>query len=390
MPELSIVIPCLNEAATIGTCLEKASFFLSSNGIDGEIIVADNSSTDGSIEIARQYNTIITTEERKGYGSTIINGLNRSNGKYIIIGDADDTYDFSSIMPFLVLLRAGNDVVIGNRFKGGIQKNAMPFSHRYIGNPVLSFIGKTFFKINIGDFYCGLRGISKACYDELELRSTGMEFAHEMIVKAALLKKNIIETPVMLHKVNNNRVSHLNTWRDGWRTLRFLLLYSPRWLFLIPGILLMLLGLICSASLIIGPVTIGGKRFDIHTLMYTSGSVILGFQFISFYIFTRVYTAAHGLIPYQENFMSWFERYFKLERGIILGAILLIAGIALNIKSFLYWKNTDFGNLDPFVVLRWVIPSVTLMLLGVQIILSCFYLSIVTIKVSNKEGKIHK
>ncbi|HYM93869.1 MAG TPA: glycosyltransferase [Chitinophagaceae bacterium] len=390
MPELSILIPCLNEAASIGACLEKATSFLSTNNIDGEIIVVDNGSEDGSAAIAKQYKVVIVSEPQKGYGNAINSGINKSAGKYIIMGDADDSYDFSAIMPFLTLLRQGYDIVIGNRFKGSIRKGAMPFLHRYVGNPLLSFAGRIFFRIRIGDFHCGLRGFSKSCYEQLELRTTGMEFASEMIVKAAMLKMKITETPVVLYPDKRNKPSHLRTWRDGWRHLRFLLLYSPGWLFLIPGIALMILGLISSVSLVIGPITIGGKKFHIHTLMYTSGFVLLGFQFISLYIFTKFYTATHGLIPHQQKFIDWFSRHFKLERGIILGTILLVAGIFLNIKSFLYWKNTGFGDLNPVKVLRWVIPSVTLMLLGVQIIISCFYLSILAIKITGSEKNINK
>lgn len=385
MPELSIIIPCLNEAATLGSCLQKAGTFISENKIDGEIIVADNGSTDGSVEIAKQYNVIVSNEPNKGYGSTLITGINSSKGKYIIMGDADNTYDFLQIMPFLNLLREGNDLVIGNRFKGEIRKDAMPFLHRYLGNPVLSFAGRLFFKTGIGDFHCGLRGFSRECYDELQLHTTGMEFASEMIVKASFLRKKIVETPVTLYPDSRNRPSHLRTWRDGWRHLRFLLLYSPKWLFLIPGIILMIFGLICSVSLITGPVTINGKRFDVHTLMFMSGFVLLGFQFIILYVFTRFYTATHALIPNQQNFLERFRKYFSLEKGIFLGVILSLAGVILIIRSFLIWKNTGFGDLNPEVVLRWVIPSVTLLLLGVQLIISCFYLSILAIRIGNVE-----
>jgi glycosyltransferase involved in cell wall biosynthesis len=385
-PELSIVIPCLNEAASLAACLQKATAFIAAHNINGEIIVADNGSEDESVTIAAQYKTIIIREPEKGYGNAIIAGVNAAQGTYIIMGDADDSYDFSTIMPFLILLREGYDVVIGNRFKGGIQKGAMPFLHRYIGNPVLSFIGKLFFRVNIGDFHCGLRGFSKDSFNKLEIKTTGMEFASEMIVKAALLNMKITETPVILHPDKRMQPSHLRTWRDGWRHLRFLLLYSPRWLFLIPGLILIIFGFISSISLITGPIHIGNKKLDIHTLMYTSCFVLLGFQFISFYIFTKLYAATHGLIPHQQIFIDNFNKYFKLEKGIIVGVLLFVAGVALNIKSFLYWKNTGFNNLDPVKVLRWVIPSVTLILLGMQVILSCFYLSILTIK-DNRSSK---
>ncbi len=378
--ELSIVIPCLNEAASLGECLRKARSFLQEHHVSGEIIVADNGSADGSLAIALQYNATVVHEMERGYGRTLMTGIDKAQGDYIIMGDADASYDFSAIMPFLQLLREGNDLVIGNRFRGGIRKGAMPFMNRYIGNPVLSFIGRLFFRIPTGDFHCGLRGFSKKCYEQLLLRTTGMEFASEMIVKAALLRMTIAETPVVLYPDKRQQPSHLRPWRDGWRHLRFLLLYSPRWLFLVPGIGLMLLGLAGSVVLVFGPVHLGSKKLDIHTLMYTAGALLLGFQFISLYVFTKVYAATHGLLPHQQRFMDGFNRWFKLEKGILTGLLLLAGGLFLNIKSFLYWKNTGFGNLDPVKVLRWVIPSVILVLLGVQVILSCFYLSILTIK----------
>jgi glycosyltransferase involved in cell wall biosynthesis len=294
--ELSIIIPCLNEAASLGICLQKVTDFLSLHKINGEIIVVDNGSDDESQNIARTYKTTVISESEKGYGNAITAGVNYAQGTYIIMGDADDSYDFSAIMPMLTLLREGYDMVIGNRFKGGIQKGAMPFLHRYIGNPVLSFIGKLFFRVKIGDFHCGLRGFTRTCFSQLQIKTTGMEFASEMIVKAALLNMKITETPVVLYPDKRIKPSHLRTWRDGWRHLRFLLLYSPRWLFLIPGLVLIVFGIISSVSLITGPIHIAGKKLDIHTLMYTSCFVLLGFQFISFYFFTKLYAATHGLI----------------------------------------------------------------------------------------------
>lgn len=388
-PELSIVIPCLNESASLPHSLGKATAFLTDNNINGEIILADNGSDDDSVKIARRFNTRVVIESEKGYGNVITTGVTAATGKYIVVGDADDSYDFSAVMPFLALLRQGYDLVIGNRFKGGIQKNAMPFLHRYLGNPVLSFTGRLFFKIPIGDFHCGIRGFSRDCFDKLELKTTGMEFASEMIVKAALLKMKITETPVILYADKRVSGSHLRTWRDGWRHLRFLLLYSPRWLFLIPGVLLLLLGLVGSSILINGPVYIFGIRLDIHTLMYTSGFVMMGFQLISFYVFTRMYTLTHGLVPEQGKFIRLLS-LFSLERGIVAGGLLIATGIYLNIKSFLYWKDAGFGDLNPVKVLRWVIPSVTLVLLGAQIILSCFYLSILAIKNNNRGKRFNK
>jgi glycosyltransferase involved in cell wall biosynthesis len=361
--ELTILMPCLNEEKSLAYCLQKAFSFLAEHQIRGEVIVVDNGSSDNSSLIAGQFHSILVTEQEKGYGSAIRSGMESANGKYIIIGDADASYDFGDLMPFLALLRNGNDLVIGNRFRGGIDKGAMPFLHRYFGNPLLSFIGRRFFNIHLGDFHCGLRGVVKESYDRLDLRTTGMEFASEMIVKAALNKMKIAETPVTLHPDKRGRGSHLRTWQDGWRHLRFLLLFSPRWLFLVPGIFLMSLGLMGTSILIFGPVQLGSKKLDVHTLVYTSGFILLGFQFISFYIFSRTYAAIHGLWPGQGRFL-----------------ILFIAGLLLMIKSFLYWQQTRFGDLDPVIVLRWVIPSVVLLVLGVQVIVSFFYLSFLTIK----------
>jgi glycosyltransferase involved in cell wall biosynthesis len=379
-PELSIVIPCLNEAKSLPYCLHKAFSFISENKIVGEVILVDNGSTDDSASIAKQLNAIVVKESEKGYGSALMTGIKHAKGKYIIIGDADDSYDFSDLMDFLLLLRQGNELVIGNRFKGGIKKGAMPFLHRYVGNPFLSFIGKLFFKIPVNDFHCGLRGFHREAILKLDLRTTGMEFASEMIVKAALNNLKITETPVILYPDKRNRKSHLRTWRDGWRHFRFLLLYSPRWLFLYPGIFLLILGLICSLLLIPGTVILGTKRLDVHTLVYTSAFILAGFQFITFYIFSKLYAFTHGLLPANEKFLLRVKKYFRLEIGVLTGIICITTGILLMIRSFLYWKHEHFGNLDPVVVLRWVIPSSTMIILGLQIIMTFFYLSFLSIK----------
>jgi len=378
--ELSIVIPCLNEESSLGHCIQRALDVIRSNHISGEVIVADNGSTDGSKDIARSKQVILVEAGDKGYGAAIMAGIMKATGKYIIIADADDSYHFDEIMPLVNDLRQGSDLVVGNRFLGGIEKGAMPWLHRYLGTPVQSAMGNLMFSIKLGDFNCGMRGITKACYEELDLHTTGMEFASEMIVKAALLKKKITEKPVKLYRDKRNRPSHLNTFRDGWRHLRFYLLYSPAWLFLYPGLLLMLAGIIISAILYRGPVKLGNTRFDIHTLTYTSASIILGFQLVNVYVFTRLYAAIHGLHPFQHQFMAKFNRWFSLEKGVLAGFILLVAGILLNIRAILYWKNKHFGDLDPIVVLRWVIPSVTLVLLGAQVMISCFFLGILSIR----------
>ena len=378
--EISIVIPCLNEEKSLPYCLTKAFSFLKTDCLSGEVIVVDNGSTDKSAVIAKNHDALVIKEDKKGYGAAIMAGAKAAKGKYIIIGDADDSYDFSSLMPFVELLRQGSDLVVGNRFKGGIQKNAMPLLHRYVGNPLLSFIGKIFFRVPISDFHCGLRAINKESYERLDLQTTGMEFASEMIVKAALHKLVIAETPVVLHQDKRDRPSHLNTWHDGWRHLRFLLLYSPKWLFLAPGIFLMFLGIIGTIALAFGPLKIGNKRLDVHTLVYTSGFILIGFQFVSFYFFSRLYAATRGLWPGQEKFLQSFTSRFSLEKGIIAGGLMFLGGLYLMLKSFLYWRNTHFGNLDPVVVLRWVIPSVVLLILGMQQVISFFYLSYLTLK----------
>lgn len=381
--ELTILMPCLNEADSLPYCLEKARFFLHQNNIQGEIIISDNGSTDNSVNISLEQNAIVVSEPEKGYGNAIMKGIEKSRGKFIIIGDADDSYDFSDLMPFLELLRKGNDMVIGNRFKGGIKKNAMPFLHKYFGNPFLSFVGRIFFKINIKDFHCGLRGIVKTKFEQLDIKSTGMEFASEMIVKAALNNYKIAEMPIVLYPDKRNRPSHLKTWSDGWRHLRFLLLYSPKWLFLFPGIVLMIFGIAGTVLLSMGPIRLANKNFDVHTMLYTSAFILMGFQFIFFYLFSRVYAVTHGLLPLKNKFLKNFNKYFKMEKGILTGTLLIIGGIFLFLKSFIYWKNSDFGNLDPVIVLRWVTPSTILIVLGLQIITSSFYLSIILIKSRN-------
>src|SRR5690606_27988705 len=290
--------------------------------------------------------------------SALRGGIEAANGKFIIMGDADDSYDFTNLMPYVLKLREGNDLVMGNRYKGGIKKGAMPFLHKYHGNPVLSFIGRLFFKSNIGDFHFGLRGFSKEAYYKMELKTTGMEFASEMIVKASLINLKIAEVPTVLSKDGRSRPPHLNTWRDGWRHLRFLVLYSPNWLFLIPGMLLMLFGLIASVLLINGPITVSTVNFDIHTLLFTSGLFLIGFQFILFYGLTKVFTVENQLLPKSKKYDTLFK-FINLERGLIAGLLLVIVGIGLSISAYADWQAVSFGNIDTTSVFRTVIPAVT-------------------------------
>jgi glycosyltransferase involved in cell wall biosynthesis len=301
--ELSIVMPCLNEAETLEICIRKAQRSLEELGIEGEIIIADNGSTDGSQEIARMLGARVVQVESKGYGNAVMGGVNAAGGRYVIMGDADDSYDFANLGPFVEKLRQDNDLVMGNRFKGGIKAGAMPALHRYLGNPVLTAIGRLFFQSPCGDFHCGLRAFRVDSIKRLDLKTTGMEFASEMVVKATINKMRIAEVPTTLSPDGRSRPPHLRSWRDGWRHLRFLLLYSPRWLFLFPGAILMLTGLLVGAWLLPGPRAIGKITFDVHTLLYAALAVIIGFQAVSFAVCTKVFAISVGLMPVLDRMM---------------------------------------------------------------------------------------
>ena len=373
--ELSIVMPCLNEAETLATCIEKAQKYLEQEGIAGEVIIADNGSTDGSQAIASEMGAKVVSVSEKGYGSALRGGIAAARGQYIIMGDADDSYDFSNLSVFVEQLRAGKELVMGNRFKGGIKPGAMPLLHRYLGNPVLTWIGKLFFASPCGDFHCGLRGFSKEAIDQLNLRTTGMEFASEMVVKAALYKLKITEVPTTLAPDGRSRPPHLRTWRDGWRHLRFLLLYSPRWLFFYPGLLLMFIGLSVGLWLLPGPQGV----FDIHTLLFAATAIIIGFQSVAFAFFTKVFAIREGLFPEDSRFDSIF-RYVNLEVGLLTGILLLLIGFAGSLYALTTWGANLFGTLDPVKTMRIVIPSVTCLALGVQVIFCSFFLSVLRLK----------
>jgi glycosyltransferase involved in cell wall biosynthesis len=377
--ELSIVMPCLNEAETVAACVQKARSFLVQHGISGEVIIADNGSTDGSQNLAAAQGARVIAVRDRGYGAALLGGFAASRGRFIIMGDADDSYDFTDLMPFVNELRNGADLVMGNRFRGGIREGAMPALHKYLGNPVLSGLGRLFFRSPVGDFHCGLRGFRRDAVKRMDLQTTGMELASEMVVKATLLGMSVSEVPTTLSPDGRSRPPHLRSWRDGWRHLRFMLLYSPRWLFFYPGVALMLLGLIVGVWLIPGPRQIGNVTLDIHTLLYAELAVLLGFQLILFAVFTKVFAISEGLLP-EDPRMNRLFRYITLETGLVAGGLLTLAGIAGTFYAVFFWKERSFGDLEPTVTLRFIIPAVTDLAIGFQIIFASFFLSVLGMK----------
>ena len=377
--ELSVVMPCLDERETVSVCVRKAMVALREAGIPGEVIVADNGSTDGSVELAQAEGARVVNIEEKGYGSALKGGILASRGEYVLMADSDDSYDFSHAPRFVNQLRAGSDLVMGNRFQGGISDRAMPFLHRYVGNPVLSGIGRLFFGSPCGDFHCGMRGFRKDSFLRMDIRSTGMEFASEMVVKATLMRMKISEVPTTLNPDGRNRPPHLRTWRDGWRHLRFLLMYSPRWLFLYPGAVLMLLGLAGCVVLIPGKRVFHGVGFDVHTLLYAFVAILLGFQLIAFATFTKVFAITEGLLP-EDPRLNRIFRWVTLETGLIVGGLLILLGVGGSIFAVSGWARESFGALDIERTLRIVMPSVFALTMGVQITFSSFFLSILGLR----------
>ncbi|MBD2289438.1 glycosyltransferase family 2 protein [Microcystis wesenbergii FACHB-1317] len=369
--ELSIIMPCLNEAETLATCIGKARDYLERHKIAGEVLIADNGSSDGSQEIATNSGARVVPIPERGYGSALRGGIAAAKGQYIIMGDADDSYDFTNLSPFLEKLRQGYDLVMGNRFQGGIKPGAMPVLHKYLGNPVLTWLGRLFFGSPCGDFHCGLRGFSKQAIEQLNLRTTGMEFASEMVVKASLYGLKITEVPITLSPDGRSRPPHLKTWRDGWRHLRFLLMYSPRWLFLYPGLALMFLGFVATIWFIPQP--------RVHTLLYSATALIIGFQIVSFAIFTKAFAISEGLLP-EDRKLRRFLRYINLEVGLSIGVILFLLGMGGSLYALYIWNARLYGALDPAVTMRIVIPSVTALALGVQVVFSSFFLSVLGLK----------
>src|SRR5712664_4268126 len=377
--EISIVMPCLNEAETLATCIQKAQRAIAKDGLAAEIIVADNGSTDGSQAIAKELGARVVSVARKGYGSALIGGIDAARGRFVIMGDADDSYDFTAIAPLIEKLREGYDLVMGNRFLGGIEAGAMPWSHRWLGNPVLTRISRIFFHTPVGDMHCGLRAFTKDAYERMRLRATGMEFASEMVIKASLKGMRITEVPVTLRPDGRSRPPHLRTWRDGWRHLRFMLLFSPRWLFLYPGLALLVGGLVISALLIPGPLHMGGVRLDVHTLLVASFLALLGYELVLFAVFTKIFAVRTGFHPPHPLLETVF-RYVTLEVGLAAGALMALVGLVALVVAVASWGAVGFGNLNPSTTMREVIPAVVLLALGTQTIFASFFISILSIE----------
>jgi glycosyltransferase involved in cell wall biosynthesis len=372
--ELTILMPCLNEAKTLGSCIKKATKFLQEYGINGEVLIADNGSTDGSQQIALALGARVIEVKNKGYGNALMGGINSARGKFIIMADSDDSYDLYNLLPFVQKLRQGFHLVMGNRFKGEIKPGAMPFLHKYLGNPFLSWLGRLFFGAKVGDFLCGIRAFEREAILKLELQTTGMEFGPEMVIKASLAGLKITEIPTVLSPDGRSRPPHLKTWRDGWRNLRFMLLYSPSWLFLYPGIILMLIGLILGGWIWIKPRKVFSVTLDIHTLTFCALAVMIGFQAVFFSIFARVFALRAGLLIEAHTKKLWIQN-ISLELFLILGGFLAIVGLFLAIGAFISWQTAGFGPLNPSYTMRIVIPSFLSIGLGTQIILSSFFIS---------------
>jgi glycosyltransferase involved in cell wall biosynthesis len=378
--ELSIVMPCLNEAETLSSCISQAQRFMTEFGINGEVVIADNGSNDGSQEIAFNMGARVIEIPIGGYGAALMGGIQGAQGTYVAIGDADDSYDFASLGPFIESLRNGSDLVMGNRFAGGIGPGAMPWLHRYIGNPILSSIGRLFFRVKIRDFHCGLRAFRRDSILSLNLRTTGMEFASEMVVRAALENLKIVEIPTSLRKDGRTRKPHLRSFRDGWRHLRFLFLYSPNWLFFYPGATFFLIGLIASGVLLNGPVKIGGVGFDIGTLLYATASIIIGYQALLFATLARVYAKGEGLIPVINNRVNSLEEKTSFESGMIPGMVLFLTGLIISVISLFQWRNLGYGDTDPSINVRVIIPGFTGLVLGAQTLMSGFFLGLLRVR----------
>lgn len=375
--ELTILMPCLNEAETLAICIRKAKKFLSENNIDGEVLISDNGSTDGSQDIAKAEGARVVSTDIKGYGSALINGTKNAYGKYVIMGDADDSYDFLHLMPFVEKLREGYDLVMGDRFAGGIAEGAMPWSHKYIGNPVLSFIGRLFYKSKIRDFHCGLRGYNRESMLNLRLQTTGMEYASEMVVKSELNGLKIAEVPTTLSKDGRSRPPHLRSFRDGWRHLKFLLMYAPNWLLLYPGFIFLILGLVLGGIIVVDKITINNINFSIHTLLYCACLIIIGLSILQMYLIVKVYAYNHNFLPKKQT--DWNHK-IREDRIIAIGAGIVILGIVLSIIAVETWKASSMGDLNAEQTMRIVIPAVLCLIVGFQSIFTGFMVGVMKIR----------
>jgi glycosyltransferase involved in cell wall biosynthesis len=380
--DLSILMPCLNEAETLVACIEKAQRGLAAAGISGEVLVADNGSTDGSISLAREHGARVVEVVAKGYGNALRGGIEAARGRWILMGDADDSYDFSEAPRFVEKLREGSDLVMGCRLPAGggkILPGAMPWKNRWLGNPTLSFLGRLFFRTPIRDFHCGLRAFTRAAYDRMELKTTGMEFASEMVMKASRHQMQIAEVPITLHPDGRSRPPHLRPWRDGWRHLRFMLIYSPRWLFLVPGLLLAGIGSLASLAIFLTPVQFGHVNFDAGTLVVSCMAVIIGVQFVAFACFAKEFAITEGLLSPDPRFTRWMDLW-TLEKGLILGILLLLLGIGLFGWAVWEWARVGFGNLPYEENLRRIMAAATCIVVGLQIMGASWFLSVLGLK----------
>lgn len=378
--ELSIILPCLNEAETLEICIQKAQRFLRQHNVVGEVVVGDNGSTDGSLEIAAAQGARIVPVPIRGYGAAIFYAMKSAKGKYFIMADSDDSYDLEGLEKFLTKLREGKDFVMGNRFLGEIFPGAMPWKNRYIGNPALSSIGRLLFRTPIGDFHCGIRGLSRKAFHRLQLRSVGMEFASEMVIKASLFKLSIAEVPTTLKPDGRSRPPHLRPWRDGWRHLRLMFLFSPRWLFLYPGMIVMALGAFLGLAVYQKPWTLGSFHLDINSLIYSGAMVLIGFQSVAFAFFTKIFATQVGLLPPDLRLNRLFK-FVSLETGLVIGSLLLIFGFYGFYNGFSIWQQAGFINLDSRQMVRITFPSALSLILGFQIILSSFFFSVLGLRI---------
>ena len=374
--ELSIVMPCLNEAETLALCIRKAQTFLRSSGIAGEVVIADNGSTDGSRQIANAMGARLVGVEARGYGAALIGGIASARGRFVIMGDADDSYDFLNLMPFVAALREGGDLVMGNRFQGGIAPGAMPPLHRYLGNPVLSFLGRRFFNAPIGDFHCGLRGFRRDAVMALDLRSPGMEFASEMVVKAVMHRLDVRQVSTTLSPDGRSRAPHLRTWRDGWRHLRFLLTYAPRFLFIYPGVTAAGIGAVAVAVLATGSIELAGVELSATTMLFAAMATLLGSQLIGFGVLARLYGVASNLWPGSAR-VDRFRRWFSVERGCIAGGGLFLLGLAGSAGLVAIWGRSGFGAMEPVQLMRIAIPTMLATVIGLQTLFTSFLIGLI-------------